>query len=403
MVVMDIRPTIRPSALERSPSVPEPLPTPPASAGPRRLAWLDALRGIAALVVVFEHASYSFMPELPAGVDAAVQHRPVRHPGVLPGQRLHHPRVAGAPGLRPDVLDRAGVPHVPAVGDRRRRRPGRQPAGPRGHARLRWPERGHGGRRPCHHASGVAGDAQSPARPVDALVRDGLLSAGRRALHGPAAPAVGGGRRHPGRAGRRERGGRGHAARLRPVRPGRHRPADRTRLGRPGGRDLLCELRVARTSRVRRGAGRGAGARPGPVQRHGPAVGGPGDPRRDVPRHRRPPGRERSEHLVVGGLHSRGGGRLCRGGAYWTATRRPLHPARLDRGVPAGRAHLRRAGVAPPADTARADPAGHDQLLGLSGAPGAAGGERRHDRPVAARQSRTRSWRSSPCSCRCAR
>ncbi|MFF3847796.1 acyltransferase family protein [Streptomyces sp. NPDC002328] len=33
------------------------------SAGPSRLGWLDALRGIAALVVVFDHSSYTFMAE----------------------------------------------------------------------------------------------------------------------------------------------------------------------------------------------------------------------------------------------------------------------------------------------------------------------------------------------------
>ncbi|WP_189940484.1 acyltransferase family protein [Streptomyces aurantiogriseus] len=32
--------------------------------GPSRLGWLDALRGIAALVVVFDHSSYAFMAEL---------------------------------------------------------------------------------------------------------------------------------------------------------------------------------------------------------------------------------------------------------------------------------------------------------------------------------------------------
>lgn len=31
--------------------------------GPSRLGWLDALRGIAALVVVFDHSSYTFMPD----------------------------------------------------------------------------------------------------------------------------------------------------------------------------------------------------------------------------------------------------------------------------------------------------------------------------------------------------
>ncbi|MGW1778923.1 acyltransferase family protein [Streptomyces sp. NPDC002143] len=34
-----------------------------APVGPSRLGWLDALRGIAALVVVFDHSSYSFMAE----------------------------------------------------------------------------------------------------------------------------------------------------------------------------------------------------------------------------------------------------------------------------------------------------------------------------------------------------
>ncbi|WP_251829234.1 acyltransferase family protein [Streptomyces sp. ATCC 21386] len=34
-----------------------------AKSGASRLGWLDALRGIAALVVVFDHSSYSFMAE----------------------------------------------------------------------------------------------------------------------------------------------------------------------------------------------------------------------------------------------------------------------------------------------------------------------------------------------------
>src|SRR5881397_2950111 len=40
-----------------------PVAAPPA-AGARRLAWLDALRGIAALVVVYEHAQDPIFPEL---------------------------------------------------------------------------------------------------------------------------------------------------------------------------------------------------------------------------------------------------------------------------------------------------------------------------------------------------
>ncbi|WP_331276051.1 acyltransferase family protein [Streptomyces sp. Qhu-G9] len=38
-------------------------PEPGTSAGPARWGWLDALRGIAALVVVFDHSSYAFMAD----------------------------------------------------------------------------------------------------------------------------------------------------------------------------------------------------------------------------------------------------------------------------------------------------------------------------------------------------
>ncbi|MFJ3224126.1 acyltransferase family protein [Streptomyces sp. NPDC086783] len=52
-----------PSPLERTPSA---LPRSSAAGtpvGPPRLGWLDALRGIAALVVVFDHSSYAFMAD----------------------------------------------------------------------------------------------------------------------------------------------------------------------------------------------------------------------------------------------------------------------------------------------------------------------------------------------------
>ncbi|MCS7475792.1 acyltransferase family protein [Umezawaea endophytica] len=49
-----------PRAPERSTT--EPL-TSVVPADPSRLGWLDALRGIAALVVVFDHSSYSYLPE----------------------------------------------------------------------------------------------------------------------------------------------------------------------------------------------------------------------------------------------------------------------------------------------------------------------------------------------------
>ena len=49
--------------LEPLPSATERLPVSGAAVRPPRLGWLDALRGIAALVVVFDHSSYSFMAE----------------------------------------------------------------------------------------------------------------------------------------------------------------------------------------------------------------------------------------------------------------------------------------------------------------------------------------------------
>lgn len=52
-----------PPPLQRLPSMPPRLPTSGAPARPSRLGWLDALRGIAALVVVFDHSSYAFMAE----------------------------------------------------------------------------------------------------------------------------------------------------------------------------------------------------------------------------------------------------------------------------------------------------------------------------------------------------
>ncbi|MDQ0753399.1 peptidoglycan/LPS O-acetylase OafA/YrhL [Streptomyces africanus] len=52
-------PASPPHALSRTSRFPNAL----ATAGPSRSGWLDALRGIAALVVVFDHSSYTFMPE----------------------------------------------------------------------------------------------------------------------------------------------------------------------------------------------------------------------------------------------------------------------------------------------------------------------------------------------------
>lgn len=45
------------------PPSPDPPPSAPVPTRPSRLGWLDALRGIAALAVVFDHSAYSFLPE----------------------------------------------------------------------------------------------------------------------------------------------------------------------------------------------------------------------------------------------------------------------------------------------------------------------------------------------------
>jgi hypothetical protein len=93
----------------------------------------------------------------------------------------------------------------------------------------------------------------------------------------------------------------------------------------------------------------------------------------------------------------------CAVGECVLARRRvSFHPAWLDRDVLVGRAHFRcRPRVASPVGTALAGWTGHDQLLGLPGASGAAGGERRHDRPGFVGTMWCASWRSTRCCCRC--
>ncbi|MGA6223616.1 acyltransferase family protein [Streptomyces umbrinus] len=56
-------PPLAPASPARSPSAASRLLDAIATAGPSRLGWLDALRGIAALVVVFDHSSYTFMAD----------------------------------------------------------------------------------------------------------------------------------------------------------------------------------------------------------------------------------------------------------------------------------------------------------------------------------------------------
>ncbi|WP_079053654.1 acyltransferase family protein [Streptomyces phaeochromogenes] len=56
-------PPLVPASPARSPSVASRLLDAIATAAPSRLGWLDALRGIAALVVVFDHSSYTFMAD----------------------------------------------------------------------------------------------------------------------------------------------------------------------------------------------------------------------------------------------------------------------------------------------------------------------------------------------------
>lgn len=57
-------PPLLPAGPERPSSVPSRLLAAFSVAGPSRLGWLDGLRGIAALAVVFDHSSYTFMPDL---------------------------------------------------------------------------------------------------------------------------------------------------------------------------------------------------------------------------------------------------------------------------------------------------------------------------------------------------
>ncbi|MER5214026.1 acyltransferase [Streptomyces sp. NPDC002838] len=56
-------PPLVPPSPRKSPSVTSRSPVSAVPVGLSRLGWLDALRGIAALVVVFDHSSYSFMAE----------------------------------------------------------------------------------------------------------------------------------------------------------------------------------------------------------------------------------------------------------------------------------------------------------------------------------------------------
>ncbi|MGK5696974.1 acyltransferase family protein [Streptomyces sp. URMC 128] len=56
-------PPVAPTSPDESPSVTSRLLRIVTKAGPSRLGWLDALRGLAALVVVFDHSSYTFMAD----------------------------------------------------------------------------------------------------------------------------------------------------------------------------------------------------------------------------------------------------------------------------------------------------------------------------------------------------
>jgi hypothetical protein len=92
-----------PPARAEPPQTPPPAAAVPAGAG-NRLAWLDVLRGLAALCVVFNHfrplrAAAVEWPRLPVG-----QPRRLRRLRLLPHQRVHRARVAGTQGQRADVL-----------------------------------------------------------------------------------------------------------------------------------------------------------------------------------------------------------------------------------------------------------------------------------------------------------
>ena len=237
-----------------------------ATAGPSRLAWLDALRGIAALVVVFDHSSYTFMPEFRR--ELMPQFNTSRY-GIMVFFL-----VSGY--IIPASLERRGCVRTFWVGRIFRMYPLWAAV-----VTVRPRRSTSRASRSCVTSVGQSAVAVAVAHVTmlqELLGTPNLLlvlwtlsyemsfyllvvALFTVRLHRRSAAVAG----HPGRARRRERDGGVRAAGLRSVRPGRHRPADRARLDRPGGGHLLRERRVTRASRVRGRAGRGAGARPGPA------------------------------------------------------------------------------------------------------------------------------------------
>src|SRR3954466_14183389 len=156
---------------------------------PVRLAWLDLLRGVAALVVVLHHATYYFTPRLRAGMVDWFD------PGlygvlvfflvsgyIVPPPPPPPPPARPPRGLAP-LLDQPADAYLPAADGGVRGHAGavraRRPRPACGAVGIRAGDRGAGAR---DDAAGRARRAEHHQRLVDALVRDALLPARRGVL-----------------------------------------------------------------------------------------------------------------------------------------------------------------------------------------------------------------------------
>ncbi len=187
------------------------------------------------------HAAAAPRPVLPVPV---AQPRSVRRLRVLPGQRLYRASFAGAQGVRPRVLDQPRVPALPDVPRRRSCSPP-WPTRP-GTATSGTPGSDPAGRGPrlAVHAAEPRRRPQRAGRDLDAVLRDGLLPAARRAVQLGRAPA-----QRLVRDGLRGRRGR---ARRRASDVGARPLVERPRAGQPAGAQRGHRRADPRRPRARR-------------------------------------------------------------------------------------------------------------------------------------------------------
>ncbi|MFD2348340.1 acyltransferase family protein [Nonomuraea ferruginea] len=197
-----------------------------------RLGWLDALRAVAALVVVYEHALNPLYPELRAVTgpwfDAGIYGVMVFFlvsGYVIPASLERRGSVAG-------FWVEPVLPALPAVGGGRGGGPAAGRLRRRPDARLAHRPVGISGARTSDHAAGPAQRAERAQRALDPLVRDGLLPPGHRPVRGRGAPAQRGGRLRV--RGRGRAAGRGAAVGAAVAR-GRGDARHRARRDRAGG------------------------------------------------------------------------------------------------------------------------------------------------------------------------